>query len=85
MDCSPQSSLSMGFPRKEYWGGLHFFLQGIFSIVIKPGSPALKADSLLFQPPGKTIVLGPILHEETEACSERLSNLAQVAHPELLY
>ena len=25
-----QASLSMGFPRQEYWNGLHFFLQGIF-------------------------------------------------------
>ena len=27
-----QASLSMGFPRKEYWSGLHFLLQGISSI-----------------------------------------------------
>ena len=25
-----QASLSMGFPRQEYWSGLHFLLQGIF-------------------------------------------------------
>ena len=32
--CSPEYSrvsLSMGFPRQEYWGGLPFLLQGIFS------------------------------------------------------
>ena len=25
-----QVPLSRGFPRQEYWSGLHFFLQGIF-------------------------------------------------------
>ena len=25
-----QAPLSLGFPRQEYWGGLHFLLQGIF-------------------------------------------------------
>ena len=25
-----QAPLSMGFPRQEYWSGLHFLLQGIF-------------------------------------------------------
>ena len=57
----------------------------LFNPGIKPRSPALKADSFLFEPPRKTIVFMPILHEETEACSERLSNLPQVTHPELLY
>ena len=38
-DCSCQAPLSVGFSQQEYWSGL---LQGI-----KPGSPALRADSLL--------------------------------------
>ena len=25
-----QTPLSMGFPRQEYWSGLHFLLHGIF-------------------------------------------------------
>ena len=25
-----QAPLAMGFPRQEYWSGLHFLLQGIF-------------------------------------------------------
>ena len=29
MDYSPPDTLSMGFPRKEYWSGLHFLLKGI--------------------------------------------------------
>ena len=31
MDCiARQPPLSVGFPRQEYWSGLHFLLQGIF-------------------------------------------------------
>ena len=31
MDYNPPGSfLSMGFPRQEYWSGLHFLLQRIF-------------------------------------------------------
>ena len=41
------SPLSMGFSRQEYWSGCHFLLQGNLSDSgIKPGSPALQADSL---------------------------------------
>ena len=29
-NCSLPGSLSMGFPRQEYWSGLPFLLQGIF-------------------------------------------------------
>ena len=38
----------MQFSRQEYWSGLHAILQGI-----KPGSPALQADSLQSEPIGK--------------------------------
>ena len=30
MDCSPPGSLSVGFPRQEYWSGLPWLFQGIF-------------------------------------------------------
>ena len=34
MDCvAHQAPLSMGFPRQEYWSGLHSFLQRIFLIL----------------------------------------------------
>ena len=37
-----QAPLSMGFPRQQYWSGLPFHSQGIFSKPgIKPASPAL--------------------------------------------
>ena len=49
-----QGLLSMGFPRQEYWKGLPFPSAGdLLGPGIKPGSPALQADSLTFEPPEK--------------------------------
>ena len=49
-----QAPLSMGFSRQESWSGLPFPSPGDLSNPgIKPGSPALQADSLLSEPPGK--------------------------------
>ena len=42
---------SMGCPRQEYWIG--FLLQGIFLTQGSNPSPALQADSLLPEPPGR--------------------------------
>ena len=48
----------MGFSRQEYWSGCHALLQGIFPIQgSNPGSPALQADSLPSEPPGKPMYL----------------------------
>ena len=45
----------MGFPRKEYWSGLPFpSPRDLPNPGIKPGSPALQADSLPTESPGKT-------------------------------
>ena len=42
-----QAPLSMGFPRQGYWSGLPFPCPGdLPNPGIKPGSPALQADSL---------------------------------------
>ena len=44
----------MGFSRQEYWSGQPFLSPGdLPDPGIKPGSPALQADSLLSEPPGK--------------------------------
>ena len=44
----------MGFSRQEYWSGFPFLTPGDFSDPgIEPWSPALKADSLPTEPPGK--------------------------------
>ena len=49
-----QAPLSMGFPRQEYWSGLPFPSPGnLPNPGIKPGSPALQADPLPSEPPGK--------------------------------
>ena len=50
-----QAPLSMEFSRQEYWSGLPFPSPGdLPNLVIEPGSPALEADSLQSEPPGKT-------------------------------
>ena len=49
-----QAPLFMGFSRQEYWSGLPFPSPGDHSNpAIEPRSPALQADSLLCEPPGK--------------------------------
>ena len=52
-----QAPLSMGFPRKEYWSGLLCLPPGDLpnpgAEPTSPVSPALQADSLPTEPPGK--------------------------------
>ena len=49
-----QAPLSMQFSRQEYWSGFPFPSPGsLFHPGIKPRSPALQADSLPSEPPGK--------------------------------
>ena len=51
-----QAPLSMGFSRQKYWSGWPFSSPGDFpNPVTEPRSPALQANSLLSQPPGKPI------------------------------
>ena len=51
-----QVSLYMEFSRQEYWRGLPFPSPGnLPDPGIKTGSPALQADSLQSEPPGKPI------------------------------
>ena len=48
----------MGFSRKEYWSGLPCPPLGdLPDPEIKPRSPALQADCLLSEPPGKPVIL----------------------------
>ena len=52
-----QAPLSMGFSRQEYWRGLLCPPPGdLPDPWIKPGSPALQANSLQSEPPGKSRV-----------------------------
>ena len=51
-----QAPPSMGFSRQEYWSGLSFPSPGgLPDPGIEPRSPALQADALPSEPPGKPI------------------------------
>ena len=51
---TPKTSPSMGFSRQEYWSGLPFPSPGdLLDPGTEPGSPALEADALTSEPPGK--------------------------------
>ena len=52
----------MEFSRHKYWSGLPFLSPGdLPDPGIIPRLPALKADSLLSEPPGKLVLLRPLL------------------------
>ena len=52
-----QAPLSMGFSRQEYWSGLPFPSPGdLPNPGIEPRSPALQADALSSEPPGKPLL-----------------------------
>ena len=53
-----QAPLSMGFSRQESWSGLPFPSPGDRpNPGIEPGSPALQADALSSEPPGKRALI----------------------------
>ena len=53
-----QAPLSLVFSRQEYWSGLPFpSPEDLPNPGIKPGSPALQADALSSEPPGKPVIL----------------------------
>ena len=55
IDLAHQASLSMGFSRQEFWSGLPFpSLEDLPNPGIEARSPALQADSLPSEPPGKS-------------------------------
>ena len=57
-----QALLSMGFSGQEHWSGLPFSSPGdLPDPGIESGSPALQADSLPTEPPGKPCVVHLIL------------------------
>ena len=68
MDCSPPDSLSMGFSRKEYWSRLPCPPPGnLPDPSTEPRSPALQADSLPSESPGKSYVHIKLVHK----CSQK--------------
>ena len=57
-----QAPPSMGFSMQEYWSGLPLPSPGdLPDPGIEPGSPALQADALPSEPPGKPAFLGYLL------------------------
>ena len=55
----------MGFSKQEYWSGLPFPSPGdLPDSGIEPGSPALQADALPSEPPGKPHVKNPPAMQE---------------------
>ena len=53
---SYQAPLSMEFPRQEYWSGLPFPSPAdLPNAGTEPRSPALQADTLTSEPPGKPL------------------------------
>ena len=50
---TPWASLSVGFPRQEYWVGCHFLLQRIFLSQELNSSPALAGGFFTAESPGK--------------------------------
>ena len=68
-----QAPLSMGFPGQEYWSGLPVPSPGgLLDPGIELWSPALQADSLLSEPPGKpgTLVkMTLIIRDKTDCVS----------------
>ena len=61
-----QGSSSMGFSRQGYWSGLPCPSGDLPDPGIEPGSPALQADSLPSEPPGKPHVKQYIYATDTD-------------------
>ena len=64
-----QAPPSMGFSRQDYWSGWPFPSPGdLPNPEIEPGSPALEADALPFEPPGKSDMSVGSFKPETSVC-----------------
>ena len=60
---------SMGFSRQEYWSGLSFPSPGdLPNPRIEPRSPALQADALTSEPPGKPVRMAAIQKSTSNKC-----------------
>ena len=58
LDCSLLGASALEFSRQEYWSRQPFISPGdLPNPRIEPESPAMQADSLLCEPPGKPVVL----------------------------
>ena len=82
-----QPSPSMGFSRQEYWSGLPFPSPGdLPDPGIEPGSPALEADALTSEPPGKPMTnLDCILKSRDIALPTNVSLVKAMVFPVVMY
>ena len=70
IDLACQAPLSMEFTRQEYWSGLPFpSPEDLPDPGVEPRSPALQADTLTSEPPGKQKEIRPTkTRQEDEVC-----------------
>ena len=78
-----QAPLSMGFFRQEYWSGLPIpSLGNLPNPGIEPGSPALQADTLPSEPPGKlnvkTLLSAGLIWYQMLPCPRKLKSTSHV-------
>ena len=77
-----QAPLSMEFSSQGYWSGLHLLLQGIFLTQRpNPGSPALQAGSLPFEPQGKPSLNGKEVQKRGDIGIHTADSLYRKAEP----
>ena len=75
MDCNLPEETGMGFSRQGYWSELPFPSPGdLPNPGIEAGSPALQADALLSQPPGKPRSKSGKSHSKCSTNSSYFSN-----------
>ena len=76
VDCSFQGSSARGISRQEYWSGLPFASPGdIPDPRIEPESPALRADTLPSEPPGKPPESGETDHKARTGCFQEVLSI----------
>ena len=70
-----QALPSMGFSRQRYWNGLPFPSSGdLPDPRIKPGTPALQADALPSEPPGKLVCHIRSEQKDSYYCTSHLAD-----------
>jgi len=71
-----KAPLPMEFSRQEYWSGLPFPSPGnLPDLRIEPGSPALQADTLLSEPPGKPPENGETDYKARTGCFQEVPSI----------
>ena len=73
-----KAPLSMEFSRQEYWNGLPFPSPGdLPDSGIEPKYPALQADALLSEPPGKSMYKMEIIIVPSSSVVKRLKGVSK--------